>query len=92
MRIRRISPTGAATVSATATTILMLLLSLSFVLSGGSASALGLPPDMLANGTVAFIVMIIIYFVVTWIFTAIWTLILNLALECAGGLRIETSE
>lgn len=92
MRIRRIIPTGAATVIATATTILMLLLSLCLILGGVTASAVGLPLDMFANGTAAFIVLTIAYFIATWIVTAIWALIFNLALECVGGLHIETSE
>lgn len=102
MRITRISLTGLATVSATANTILMLLLSLCFIFGGVTASAVGLPLDMLdeideideidESGTVAFIVLTILYFIATWIVTAIWALIFNLALTCTGGFSIETSE
>ena len=99
MRITRISLTGLATVSATANTILMLLLSLCFIFGGVTASAVGLPLDMLdeideidESGTVAFIVLTILYFIATWIVTAIWALIFNLALTCTGGFYIETSE
>ena len=96
MRITRISLTGLATVSATANTILMLLLSLCFIFGGVTASAVGLPLDMLdeidESGTVAFIILTIFYFIATWIVTAIWALIFNLALTCTGGFYIETSE